>query len=300
MNRRPNNPAPSPPQRYDVEFDADLEAGIARGDYEILESIRRPDPMVQPPRCTTPTRAHHDGNRLVLPLAAADTADDTYSAIEVSTTPCTDQDVLDRMLAEGSMKCLVPGREATFRDFLCSPHFDDGSAAAETVNVGVVAQSWRGHLDGRNRLVALALTYIGGTGIAPAMFSRSLHRRSFVATVVDFTVGLTWARALPDFRSGEPHDITLRWFPDRNVEFLVDGRRVADYEDGRSRVSPLKLRKTYRRGFDLVGHRYITAEALSLTAFADCVSVTPDFHVGRRLSRDLWVAIGGFGIEPLD
>lgn len=284
---------------YDVTFDARVSDGIARGDYEILEAIRRRDPMVQPPRCLEPARAHHDGSRLVLPLAADDTEDGTYSAVEVSTTPCTDQAVLDRMLAEGSMRCLVPGREATFRGFVCSPHFDDGRAARETVNVGVIAQSWRGHLEGRNRLVALALTYVGGSGVAPAMFSRSLRRRRFVVTIVDFTTGLTWARPLPEFRSSEPHDLTVRWFPDRDVEFLVDGRGVADYEDGRCTVSPLKLRRPYRRGFDLVGHRHLTAEALSLTAFVDCVSITPDFEVGRRFSHDLWVALEGFGIQPI-
>ncbi len=284
---------------FDVTFDADVAGGIARGDFEILEAIRRPDPMVQPPRCLEPTRAHHDGSRLVLPLAAVDTEDGTYSAVEVSTTPCTDQVVLDRMLAEGSMRCLVPGREATFRGLVCSPHFDDGRAARETVNVGVIAQSWRGHLEGRNRLVALALTYVGGPGVAPALFSRAPRRRRFVVTIVDFTTGLTWARVLPEFRSSEPHDLTIRWLPDRDVEFLVDDHLVGSYEDGGFQVAPLKLRKPYRRGFDLVGRRHLTAEALSLTAFVDCVSITPDFEVGRKLSQDIWVALEGFGIRPI-
>ena len=286
---------------YDVSFGPDVEAMVAAGGYEVLESISRRVDDGQPPRCTSPRHVRFDAEGVTLALGPSTTADGRYSAVEVSTTPCVDQVVLDRMLATGSMQCMVPGREAVFRDVVCSPHFVDGRADAETVNAGVVVQSWRGHLapGQRQRLVAMALSYIGGPGLFPAFASRSRHRRYFSALVADFNTGFMWRRIFTDFDPTTPHDVAIRWHPDRSVDFVVDHRTVVSCPSERLQVSPLKLSPEFGRGIDLVGHRHLTAEPCSLTAFTDCVAVTPQYTEGRRFSDELWLRLSGFSIRPI-
>ena len=295
-------PAPNSGTRgYDVTFGPDIAGDVAAEKYVLMEVLRCPDVLDHVTRSDEATRAHYDGTRLVLPLARDDTEDGTFSAVEVSSSPCIDQDTLDALLAQGSPRCVLPGREAVFRDFVTSPHFADGRAADQTTNVGVNFQSWRGfdRPGVRPAFVAAAITYVGGRGLAPAMFSRSWSKRRFMAVVTDANSGLVWAQPLEGFDCSEPHDLVLRWLPDRDIEFLVDGRLAGRCESGRISISPLKLRKKFRTGVDWFGHRHITVDPCSITAFTDCSSITPDFEVGRKLDHDLWTALSGMAIHPL-
>jgi hypothetical protein len=287
---------------YDVTFGPDIEAAAAADEYVLMETIRQPDVLRHETRTLHPSHIHYDGERLVLPLAAADTADGTFGAIEVSSTPCIDQDTLDRLYREGSPRCVLPGREAVFRGFVTSPHFADGRADDQTTNVGVNFQSWRGfdRPGMRPAFIGVGLTYVGGSGFGPALLNRSWRKRRFVAAVMDANVGLVWVRPLEGFDPSEPHDLTLRWLPNRDIEFLVDGRSVGVCEDGQFQVSPLKLRRRFRKGIDLIGYRRITADPCSITAFTDAMSATPDFTVGRRLDHDIWTALSGMAIQPLE
>jgi hypothetical protein len=287
---------------YQVTFGPDVEAAVAADEYVLMETLRTTETMRHETRTLHPEHIHYDGERLVLPLAAADTADGTFSAIEVSSTPCIDQDTLDRLSQEGSPRVVLPGREAVFRGFVTSPHFADGRADHQTTNVGVNFQSWRGfdRPGVRPAFIGVGLTYVGGHGFGPALLNRSWKRRRFVAAVLDANVGFVWVHPLSDFDPSEPHDLTLRWLPNRDIEFLIDGRSVATCEDGRFQVSALKLRKRFRRGIDLFGYRHLTADPCSITAFTDAVQATPDFEPGRRLEDDIWTALTGMAIQPLE
>jgi hypothetical protein len=286
---------------YQVTFGPDVEAAVAADEYVLMETLRTTETMRHETRTLHPEHIHFDGSRLVLPLAAADTADGTFSAIEVSSTPCIDQDTLDRLYQEGSPRVVLPGREAVFRGFVTSPHFADGRADHQTTNVGVNFQSWRGfdRPGVRPAFIGVGLTYVGGRGFGPALLNRSWKRRRFVAAVLDANVGFVWVHPLSDFDPSEPHDLTLRWLPNRDVEFLIDGRSVAKCDDGRFQVSALKLRKRFRKGIDLFGYRHLTADPCSITAFTDAVQATPDFEVGKRLDDDIWTALTGMAIQPL-
>lgn len=288
---------------YDVVFGRDVESALARDEYEIVEITRAPVSWHVEGAPRRPRRIRHDGTRLVLPLGPEHTADGTYSTTEVASSPRFDQARLDAMLARGSPRVVVPGREAVFRDVVVSPHFIDGRAAGETVTAGVTFQSWRGleSRDGRPAYVGVSVVYLGGSGLVPALFNRSPRRRGFVASVVDFNTGLLWSRPLPDLDLTEPHDLVLRWWPDRDVEFLVDGRVVARYADGRVQVSALKLYRRFGRGIDLVGHRRLTADPCHVDAWVNCSATgsTPDVFTGRRLSHELEVALAGFAIRPI-
>ena len=294
---------------YAVSFDGDPRPAVDAGDFDVVEVTRASTSWHNPPP-DPPTRIHHDGRRLVLPLGPDHTADDTYSTTEVASSPRFDQDHLDRLLAEASPRVMTPGRQAVFRDVVFSEHFGDGRAAGETVTAGVNFQSWRGITHGaehaaahgeRPAFMGASVLYMGGPGVVPMVLNRSRRRRGLVATVVDFNVGLQWAVPIADVDPTRPHDYVLRWHPDRSVTFLVDGREVAAYTDGRLQVSPFKLYRRYRRGIDLVGHRYLTADPCHIDAWINCSQTgnTPDVFCGQRLTHELHLGIGGFAIEPI-
>jgi len=288
---------------YDVTFDSDIKGGLSRGDYDIVEITAARESWHVEPTPTAPSRIHHDGSRLVLPLGPEHTSDDRYSTTEVASSPRFDQANLDRMLAEGSDRVVVPGREAAFRGFLASPHFVDGRAADETVTAGATFQSWRG-LESRAQrpaFMGVSIVYLGGSGFVPALFNRSWKQRRFVASVIDFNTGLNFNAVLPDVDFSEPHDLRFRWFPNRDVEFLVDDRRVAYYEDGPLQVTPLTFYKRFRRGVDFIGHRRLTADPCHIDAWVNCSATgnSPDVFTGKQFTEDLSVALAGFGIHPL-
>jgi hypothetical protein len=291
---------------YGVRFgDPNQAVGDA---YDVVEITKAPTSWHNPP-AAPPTRIHHDGTRLVLPLGPAHTADDTYSTTEVASSPRFDQDHLDGLLAEGSRRIMTPGRQAVFSDVVFSEHFGDGRAATETVTAGVNFQSWRGIDHGaehaaehgqRPAFMGVSVLYMGGPGVVPAVLNRSRRRRGLVATVVDFNVGLQWVAPLPDVDPVQPHDYVLRWHPDRSVTFLVDGQEVASYADGPRQLSPFKFYRRYRKGIDLVGHRRLTADPCHIDAWINCSRTgnTPDVFCGQRFAHDMHVALGGFAIEP--
>lgn len=286
-----------------MTFDSDIEGALVRGDYDIVEITGAHESWHVEPSPTSPSRIHHDGSRLVLPLGPEHTPDDRYSTTEVASSPRFDQANLDRMLAEGSDRVVVPGREAVFRDLVASPHFTDGRAADHTVTAGATFQSWRGLESRENRpaFMGVSVVYLGGDGFVPALFNRSWKKRRFVASVIDFNTGLSFTAAVPDVDFSEPHDLRFRWFPNRDVEFLVDDRRVAYYEDGPLQVTPLKFYKRFRRGIDFIGHRRLTADPCHIDAWVNCSATgnSPDVFTGKQFSEELSIALAGFGIHPL-
>lgn len=288
---------------YDVTFDADIEGALARDEYDIAEITGAPESWHVEPTPTSPSRIHHDGTRLVLPLGPEHTPSDCYSTTEVASSPRFDQAHLDTLSAEGSDRVVVPGREAVFRDVVASPHFADGRAGRETVTAGATFQSWRGleRRENRPAFMGVSIVYLGGEGFVPALFNRSWRKRRFVASVIDFNTGLNFNAVLDGVDMSEPHDLCFRWFPNRDVEFLVDDRRVAYYEDGPLQVSPLKFYKRFRRGIDFIGHRRLTADPCHIDAWVNCSATgnSPDVYTGKQFTHDLSVALGGFGIRPL-
>lgn len=287
---------------YDVTFDADIDGALARDEYDIVEITDAAESWHVEPTPTTPSRIHYDGTRLVLPLGPEHTPSDRYNTTEVASSPRFDQAKLDRMLAEGSDRVVVPGREAIFRDFVASPHFVDGRASDHTVTAGATFQSWRGleRRENRPAFMGASIVYLGGSGVVPTLFNRSWKTRRFVASVIDFNTGLNFNAVIDGVDFSEPHDLRFRWFPDRNVEFLVDDRRVAYFEDGPLQVTPLKFYKRFRRGIDFIGHRRLTADPCHIDAWINCSATgnSPDVFTGKRFTEDLWMALGGFGIHP--
>ena len=292
---------------YDVTFDADIEARLVRGEYELVEVTGAPHDWDNPPSPVRPERIRFDGSRLVLPLGRADTRDGTYSTTEVATSRRFDQEHLDRALATGSDRIMVPGRQAVFRDVVFSPHFGDTRAARQTVTAGMCFQSWRGIERGienshRPLFMAATISYVGGAGLTAMLASRSRHRRVLTAAVTDFRTGLMWFTPLPGIDPTRPHDYVMRWHSNRDVEFLVDGSVVARREDGGRSVSLMKLFAGTRRGIDLIGHRYLTADPCHVDCWINCSKTgnRPGVAPGDRFSEDLWVALGGFAVEALE
>ena len=295
---------------WEVRFGEDLGERIAAGDIDIVEISGAPESWYDPPSPTAAERIHFDGERLVLPLGPETTADKTYSTTEVASAPRFDQRHLDRLLAEGSTRIVVPGREAWFDGVLFSPEFGDHRAASETVTAGVCFQSWRGIEEGadnaaaagtRPAYIGVSLFYVGGPGLVPAIANRSRTRRGLVAVVVDFNTGIQWSQPV-DVDPTTAHDVILRWHADRDVSFVVDGAEVARYVDGQKSFSAFKLFRKYRRGINLFGHRHLTADPCHVDAWINCSATgnTPDVFVGSRFSRDLWLGLEGFGIRPID
>jgi hypothetical protein len=138
----------------------------------------------------------------------------------------------------------------------------------------------------------------------PMISARSLRRRPFAISVLDFKVGLWWFRPLRDYDSSEPHDLGIRWHADHDVSFTVDGREVGRYEDGKRRTWPLKLLspKHFGAGTDFFGHKYLSVDPCHIDMWinSSVMGHKPAVPNGRRFGQDLWAAIGGFGIEPLD
>jgi len=294
---------------YDVRFDAGFEQGLAMGAFDIVEISGAPESWYDPPTPEHAERIRWDGERLVLPLGPDHTSDGTYSSTEVASAPRFDQRGLDDLLAQGAMRVVVPGREAYFDNVLFSPQFADARAADQTVTAGVCFQSWRGIEDGadnaavngtRPAFIGVSLFYVGGPGVVPRVANRSLRRRGLVAVVVDFNVGLQWSQPV-DVDPTRPHDVVLRWHPDRDIGFVVDGEEVAHYRDGRRQLSAFKFFRKYRSGIDLYGHRHLTADPCHVDAWINCSATgnTPDVFVGSRFDQDLWVALSGFGIRPI-
>ncbi|MBW3664045.1 MAG: hypothetical protein KY469_13165 [Actinobacteria bacterium] len=295
---------------YDVTFTPDVAAQLADDDFHVVEVERAPESWHDPPAPEQPRLLRHDGQRLVLGLGPDDTSDDTYTTVEVASTKRFDQDLLDRLAAEGSMRVVIPGREAIFRDVVFSPEFGDDRAAKETVTAGLVFQSWRGISEGvhnaaargeRPAYMAASIMYLGGPGLVPAVMNRSLTgRRRLLALVIDFNVGMQWTQSL-DVDPCSPHDYTIRWYPDRDVSFRVGDTEVARYRDGRRQVAAMKLLPKFRRGIDLIGHRYLTADPCHIDAWLNCSATgnTPDVHNGRRFRHRLSLSLAGFGIRPI-
>jgi len=298
-------------QAYDVRFGPDVARDVTAGRFFLTETIRAPHSGVDPDPPAEPRHARHDGERLVLSLGPDGTASDTYSTVEVSSTRRFDQSVLQRLLLDGSPRVMVPGRRAVYRDIVWSPEFGDGRAGRETVTTGVTVQSWRGIEDGgidfahRPEFFIASIAFIGGPGLLPKLFSRTLgSRQPFVASVVDFKVGLAWFQPLRDvFDPTEPHDLSIRWHRAHDVSFAVDDTEVARYEDGKLRPYPLKLRnRQLWRGTDLLGHRYVGTDPCHIDVWinSSAMGTTPTVPNGRRFRRDLSVALEGFAIEPFD
>jgi hypothetical protein len=293
---------------YRVDFGPDLAAQIARNDFFLTECIKAADSGVDPDQPDEIRQARIDDGRLVLSLGPESTEDDTYSTLEVSSTRRFDQQLLDQMLVDGDPRVMIPGRQAVFRDVVFSPEFADQRAARETVTTGVIFQSWRGIEEGgvdfanRPEFMVASVSYIGGTGVMPAIASRSLRTRRFFASVVDFKVGLMWFQILDDFDPTASHEIALRWELDRDVSFVVDGKEAAHYRDGKVQVWPLKLMdKRFRKGVDLIGHRHLSVDPCHIDMWLNSsrMGSRPVVPNGRRFSRDLWVGLSGFGVEPL-
>ncbi len=293
---------------YHVDFHADFTQNVARGQFDIVEITRAKATWVNPPTPLIPQRIHYNGSHLVLPLGPEHTANNTYSTTEVASSRRFDQAQLDRFLAHGSPRVMVPGRQAIFKDIVFSPHFADGRANDETVTSGIIFQSWRGiedvehHPDDRPAYIGVTLGFIGGPGLLAKLATRSRRRaRSFVAAIFDFNIGLQWLMPLPDFDPSEPHDIILRWLPQRDVMFIIDGRTVAHYVDGSFHVSPLALFRKYRRQVNILGYRHLTADPCHIDCWVNCstTGTRPEVNSGRQFKHDLWVALKGFAIEPI-
>lgn len=295
---------------YRVDFGDDLLGAAHRGDYFLTECINAPDSGHDPELPEQLRACEFDGERLVMTMGPEHTEDDRYSTAEVSSTRRFDQRILDDLHRSGSPRVIVPGRQAVFREVVFSPQFADGRAAADPVTTGVCMQSWHGIEEGgidfsaRPKFVIAAIAYIGGRGALPRLFARTIgDERPFVAYVVDFRSGILWSQPLRGtFDPAEPHDLAMRWLPDRDLSFTVDGREVALYRDGRVRVYPLKLRnRQFFRGTDLLGHRHISPDTMHIDVWinSSTMSSTPTVPTGRRFGQDLSVAIRGFGVEPV-
>ena len=204
---------------------------------------------------------------------------------------------------------MIPGRQAIWRDIVFSKHFADGRANKDAVTTGVCWQSWRGIEDEgllpttpRPRFVVAWFSFLGGPGPMPALASRSLRKRVFWASVMDFNSGFTWFQPVPSFDPSEPHDISIRWLPDRSISFVVDGKEVAYYEDGKRRINPLKLvSRQLGRGVDFIGHRFHAADPSHITGWITCMKLPMKISVptGLQLRNDVWMALRGYEIEPL-
>jgi len=294
---------------YRVDFGPDFVEQARNGEFFLTETIKAPHSGVDTELPASPEHTHWDGSRLVLTLGPDDTADDTYSTVEVSSTRRFDQRILDRLLVEGSPRPMIPGRQATFRNVVFSPELADGRAGRETVTTGVLFQSWRnieaGGVDFAERpeFICITIAYIGGAGLMPTLANRSRTKRRFFASVVDFRVGVMWFEALEGFDAGVPHDLTLRWEYSRDVTFLVDGTDVAVYRDGRRGLWPHKvLDKRLRRGVDLWGHRHLSVDPCHIDLWLNCSEMgnNPVVPNGRRFTNRYWVGLSGFAVEPID
>lgn len=293
---------------YQIDFKADFATELATGNFDLVEVTKAPTTWSNPPMPTSPTRITHDGTRLVLPLGPEHTADNTYSTTEVASTRRFDQATLDQLLAQGSARVMTPGRQAIFKNLLFSDHFADGRAIQESVTAGVIFQSWRGiedldqRPDERPAYMAVTLSFIGGNGLLAKAATQSWgNKRTFVIGVIDFNTGLQWLKPLRTFDPATPHDIALRWLPNRDVSFMIDHQEVAYYADGRFQVSPLKLFKKYRRQIDFMGYRHLTADPCQIDCWINCSETgsSPDVNPGKQFRQDLWVALSGFAIEPV-
>ena len=294
---------------YRVDFSPDFVSQVKAGDFFLTETIKAPDSGVDSELPDPPEHARWDGERLVLSLGPDSTQDDTYSTVEVSSTRRFDQRLLDQMLVQGSPRPVIPGRQAVFRDVQYSPHFVDGRAGRETLTSGMIFQSWRGIEEGgidfaeRPEFITATLSYIGGEGVMPAMANRSWRGRRFFASVFDFRVGIMWFQALPDdFDPSAPHEIIMRWEFNRDITFVIDGRDVARYEDGKIGIWPHKfLDKRLRRGVDFFGRRHISVDPCHIDVWLNStkLSTSPTVPNGMKFEHEHWVALSGFGVEPL-
>jgi hypothetical protein len=292
-----------------IRFSEDIGAQVDAHDFTLIEVIKGASPSVEPPPCRNSRHHHYDGRRLVLTLRPEDTADDAYSSVEVASTPRFTQALLDYLAATGSMRVMLPGREVVFRDVLFGDYFSRSEEANEAVTAGLCFQSWRGiERTGltpdtyRPKFMIAWFAYVSGPGIFPMLCSRSYRKRYFFASVLDWNTGISWLCPVPDFDPGQPSDIAIRWLPNRDVEFVVDGRRVALYEDGRSRVYlPKLIRRQCSRGVNLTGYRFLTADPsqvdlwLTSMAFGNLCEVKNGF----RLKQDVTMALAGYDIQPL-
>ena len=264
-----------------------------------------------PPELLVTSSDHHtfDGERLVLSLGPEGTSDGKYSSIEIPNTRRFDQQILDHLMATGAPNVVYPGRQAIWRDVVFSEHFADGRANDETVNTGIAWQSWRGiEEEGlmpttrRPRFVVAWFGFLGGPGIVPMIASRSIRRRVFWASIMDFNSGFMWFQPVPEYDPTVPHDLAIRWLPDRDVEFVVDGRRAAHYEDGKRRFWAMGLMsRQFGRGTDLFGHKFHTADPCHITAWINSTKIRNKISVpaGDKFHHDMWMALRGYEIEPL-
>jgi len=311
-------------REYRVQFEADMARQVESGLYTLvdLDKVARAgssslhpyearDRFTLDPELlvTESPHHHHDGERMVLTMGPDSTEDDKHSSVEVPNTRRFDQQLLDHLSAIGAPNVMIPGRQAIWRDLVFSPHFADGRANRETVTTGVCWQSWRGiEEDGlmpttpRPRFVVVWFSFLGGPGPMPALASRSFKRRVFWASVMDFNSGFTWFQPVPQFDPTTPHDVAIRWLPDRSISFTVDGREVAYYEDGKRRFYPLGLMsRQFGRGTDVIGHRFHAADPSHISAWITCMKMPAKISVptGLRFHDNMWLALKGYEIEPL-
>ena len=294
---------------YDTKFGPDIPAAIDAGEFHLVEVIKAADSDADPPSSRGSEHIFFDGSRLAFDLNPDNTEDDTYTTLEVSSTPRFNQKLLDYFAATGSMQCMLPGRQAVFKNIVFSESFADGSAASDPVTTGVLFQSWRGIEElgltpkvRRPAFMAAAMMFIGGKGIMPVIASRSLRSRPFCALVFDFYSGIIWVEPVTGFDPSIPSDLTLRWMPNRNVEFLVNDRVVATYTDGKSRPYPLKfMGKQFFYGSNLLGHKYLVADPCHIDVWlnSSVMGNVPGVPNGMRVARPYKTALEGFRIEPI-
>lgn len=294
---------------YRVDFEPDLVTPVARGDFFLTETIKAPDSAADPDAPEKPEHAAFDGDRLVMTLGPDATEDDTYSTVEVSSTRRFDQQVLTDLHQTGSPRPVIPGRQAVYRDVVFAPQFADGRAVVDPVTTGVTMQTWRGIEDGgldfspRPEFVIATFAYIGGKGLMPRIMNGFGDDRPFAISVVDFRVGVFWFQKLKGtLDPAVPHDLAIRWLPNHDVSFTVDGKEVGLYRDGKVRAYPLKLRaKQFWRGTDLFGHRYVTPDPCHIDVWinSSCMGSRLAVPNGKKFTQELWVALAGFGVEPV-
>lgn len=292
-----------------VRFAEDIGAQVDAHEYSLIEVIKASSPSAELPPPRTSVHHQYDGRRLVLSLGPADTADDAYSSVEVASIPRFTQALLDYLAAHGSMRVMLPGREVIFRDVVFGDYFCRARDADQAVTTGLCFQSWRG-IEGvgltpetfRPKFMIAWFAYISGPGIFPMISSGSYRRRHFFASVLDWNTGISWLQPIPDFDPSRPADIAIRWLPNRDIEFTVDGRRVAFYEDGRSRIYlPKLLRRQCGRGVNLTGHRFLTADPAQVDFWLTSMTFGNLCEVrnGRRLEQEMSMAMAGYDIQPL-
>jgi hypothetical protein len=308
-------------QSFSVQFDEDIARQVEEGWYTLVEVIKTGESsdrqeyevgattLDKDRILTRSDHHHHDGDRLVMRMGPDSTEDGRYSSVEIPNTRRFDQELLDHLMAIGAPNVMVPGRQAIWRDVVFSEHFADGRANRDPVSSGVCWQSWRGIEDEglmpttrRPKFVVVWFSFLGGPGLMPMVTSRSRKRRVFWAAVWDFNSGILWSQPVPSFDPCVPHDIAIRWLPDRSVSFQVDGKEVAHYEDGKRRFwAPGLMRRQFARGTDLRAHRFFTADPSHITAWITDFAMgnVPSVPTGLKFHHEYWMGLRGYGIEPL-